>query len=323
VALKDVAEGEGDLTRRLAVRGRDEIGELGRWFNVFAQRLHDVLVDVHRAADLVASASRHLSTTSTELSASAQEQASGLEETAAALEQITTTVKRNAEHALQADHLANGARAVAEKGGDVVRQTVSAMAEINVASKKIAEIITTIDEIAFQTNLLALNAAVEAARAGEHGRGFAVVAAEVRHLAQRSATAAREIKALIQDSVLKVEAGSGLADRSGRTLDQIVGAVQRLTDIVGAIAATSGEQSTGIDQVSRAVTQMDHVTQANAAQTEELSSTAQALAERAQELRELVARFQLDGVAPVDDPNAAGPPPPMLASGRALAETAA
>jgi methyl-accepting chemotaxis protein len=309
--LKDVAEGEGDLTRRLPVTGTDEIGELARSFNTFMQRAHDVILEVRHAADLVSAASHQLSATTGELSASAQEHASGLAETATALEQITVTVKQTADHARQADRLAGGALSLAAKGGDVVREAVGAMTDIDGASRQITDIIGTIDEIAFQTNLLALNAAVEAARAGEQGRGFAVVAAEVRQLAQRSATAAREIKALIRDSVLKVEAGSGLVDRSGRTLVDIVTSVMGVTQIVGEIAAASAQQATGIDQVNRAVTQMDGVTQANAARTEELSATAQALAEQARQLRALVARFKVDEPGP-----ACALPPPT--SGRPL-----
>jgi methyl-accepting chemotaxis protein len=217
-----------------------------------------------------------------------------LEETAASLEEITGTVKQNADNARQANQLAVGSRDTAEKGGEVVTQAVSAMGEINQSSKKIADIITTIDEIAFQTNLLALNAAVEAARAGEQGRGFAVVAAEVRSLAQRSATAAKEIKALIQDSVQKVQDGSELVNKSGQTLQEIVSSVKKVTDIIGEIAAASQEQSGGIDQVNKAVGQMDQVVQSNAAQTEELASTAQSLTAQARQLQALVGRFRIN-----------------------------
>jgi methyl-accepting chemotaxis protein len=217
-------------------------------------------------------------------------------------------VKQNSDSAQQARQLASGSKEVAEKGGSVVGSAVEAMSEINASSKKIAEIITAIDEIAFQTNLLALNAAVEAARAGEQGRGFAVVAAEVRNLAQRSASAAKEIKALIQDSVKKVDAGTELVNRSGATLGEIVNSVKRVTDIVTEIAAASREQSTGIDQVNKAVTQMDSVTQRNASQTEEMSATAQTLTEQAGQLRDLVSRFKLG-----NDGAARGPRPAVAA----------
>jgi methyl-accepting chemotaxis protein len=241
----------------------------------------------------VAAASQHVSAGVAQLSSGSQEQASSLEETAASLEEITGTVKQNADNARQVNQLALGSRDVAERGGQVVDTAVAAMGEINKSSKKIADIITTIDEIAFQTNLLALNAAVEAARAGEQGRGFAVVASEVRNLAQRSATAAKEIKALIQDSVSKVESGSELVNKSGQTLGEIVSSVKRVTDIIGEIATASEEQSSGIDQVNRAVTRMDQVVQTNAAQSEEMSSTAQALTAQAGQLQILVAKFKL------------------------------
>jgi methyl-accepting chemotaxis protein len=284
----------GDLTRRLAVESRDEIGQMATALNQAVEAMNGALAEVQTAADQAASASAQLSDASSHLSSGAQEQASSLEETAASLEEITGTVKQNADNARQANHLAVGSRDVAEKGGEVVADAVRSMGEINAASRKIADIITTIDEIAFQTNLLALNAAVEAARAGEQGRGFAVVASEVRNLAQRSATAARQIKGLIEESVQKVDSGSSLVNRSGETLGEIVSAVKRVTDIIAEIAAASSEQTTGIDQVNKAVAQMDQVTQSNAAQTEQLASTAQALATQAQRLQQLLARFTLD-----------------------------
>ena len=283
----------GDFTGRLDVHGKDEVGQMAAALNQAVDGMQDALHEVRRAADQAASASQQLSAAAEQLSSGAQEQASSLEETAASLEQITGTVKQNADNARHANQLAVGSHDVAEKGGRVVAEAVDAMSEINTSSKKIADIITTIDEIAFQTNLLALNAAVEAARAGEQGRGFAVVAAEVRNLAQRSASAAKEIKGLIQDSVAKVDGGSKLVNKSGETLSEIVSSVKRVTDIIAEIAAASGEQTTGIDQVNKAVTQMDQVTQSNAAQTEELSSTAQSLAAQAQQLQALVARFKL------------------------------
>ena len=291
--LTDLAEGEGDLTKRVPAETDDEIGQLGKSFNRFMDKLHDIVAQSKSAAQQVADASRHLSSAAAQLSSGAQEQASSLEETAASLEEITGTVRQNADNARQASDLASRSRGIAEHGGEVVAHAVDAMGEINQSSKRISDIITTIDEIAFQTNLLALNAAVEAARAGEQGRGFAVVAAEVRNLAQRSAMAAKEIKTLIEDSVMKVEGGSDLVNRSGETLGEIVGSVKRVTEIIAEIAAASAEQTTGIDQVNRAVTQMDQVTQANSAQTEELSSTAQSLATQAEQLQALVGRFKL------------------------------
>jgi methyl-accepting chemotaxis protein len=283
----------GDFTRRLDVESGDELGRLATALNRALEGVRAALQDVRMAAHEAAAVSRQLSVASDRLGSGVQQQAASLEETASSLEEITGTVKQTADNARQANQLAAGARDIADRGGQVVATAVEAMAAINQASKKIADIITTIDEIAFQTNLLALNAAVEAARAGEQGRGFAVVAAEVRNLAQRSATAAKEIKALIHDSVGKVEAGSDLVNQSGRTLEDIVGSVKRVTDIIAEIAAASGEQSTGIDQVNRAVNEMDQAVHANATQTEELSSTAQALASRAHELQALVGRFTL------------------------------
>ena len=294
-AMHGIATGDGDLTQRLDASGHDEVASIARAFNEFVGKIHDVIAHVRQSADGVAQASRELTAASDTISGSAQEQASSLEETAASLEQITSTVRQNADNAQTANQLANSAREVAEKGGSVVSNAVSAMGEINSSSRRIADIITTIDEIAFQTNLLALNAAVEAARAGEQGRGFAVVAAEVRSLAQRSATAAREIKGLIEDSVHKVESGAALVNRSGTTLEEIVTAVKRVTDVVSEIAAASREQSIGIEQVNRAVTQMDQLTQSNAAQTEELSATAGQLSEQAAEVQAQVARFQVSG----------------------------
>jgi len=290
---KDLAEGEGDLTKRLDVQSRDEIGEMAYWFNTFLDKIHKLIGQVKVTAGQVASASQQLSSAASQLSDGSQEQASSLEETAASLEQITATVKQTAHNAKQANQLAAGSRGAADKGGQVVTSAVSAMEEINKSSKKIADIITTIHQIAFQTNLLALNAAVEAARAGEQGRGFAVVATEVRSLAQRSATAAKEIRELIQDSVAKVDAGSALVNESGQTLQEIVAAVKQVTDIIGEIAAGAQEQSAGIDQVNLGVNQMDHVVQSNAAQTEQLSATAQSMDEQARQLQALVGRFKL------------------------------
>jgi methyl-accepting chemotaxis protein len=291
--VREIAEGAGDLTKRLQVSGRDEIAELRRWFNVFMEQLNAIIGQVNGLAVQVAGASRQIAAASGALSTGSQEQASSIEETAASLEEMTGTVKQNADNAQQANDLASRSWKTAEKGREVVSLAVHSMTEITRASQQVSEIIAVIDEIAFQTNLLALNAAVEAARAGEQGRGFAVVAAEVRSLAQRSAVAAKEIKELIRDSVAKVEQGSGLVTRSGQTLEEIVGSVRQVTDIIREIAAASEEQSQGIDQVNKAMGQLDQVVQATAAQTEELSSTARALSAQADDLHALVGRFRL------------------------------
>jgi methyl-accepting chemotaxis protein len=271
---------------------------LARWFNVSLDRIHEIIREVRQAASQAATASAQLSTAAAQLSTGVQEQASSLEETAASLEEITGTVRQNADSARQASRIALSSRETAEKGGHVVTAAVNAMQDINSSSRKIADIVTLIDEIAFQTNLLALNAAVEAARAGEQGRGFAVVAAEVRGLAQRSAAAASEIKTLIQDSLHKVENGSTLVTQSGRALEEIVASVKLMTDHTAEIAAASQEQSRGIDQVGKAIVQMEQVTQANAAQTEQVASTAHALAAQASQLQVLVGRFRLQDATP-------------------------
>lgn len=285
---------------------------LGYWIASWFSR---AVSEVDEIANTVASASQQLAAASEQLSSGAQQSASSLEETASSLEEITATVRQNADNADQANQLANSSRETAENGGQVVAQAVTAMSEINQASRNIADIITTIDEIAFQTNLLALNAAVEAARAGEQGRGFAVVAGEVRNLAQRSASAAREIKGLIENSVQKVEAGSVLVNKSGETLGAIVTSVKRVTDIVAEIAAASREQTVGIEQINKAVAQMDQVTQSNASQTEEMSGTAVALSGQAEQLQAVVAQFNLNRqAAPTPSRAAAYAAPTTLSS---------
>lgn len=289
--LRQVAE--GDLTASLDMHSGDEVGKMAEALNTAVRRLNETMQQVITSAANASSYSQQLAAASEAIASGAQEQAASLEETSASLEQITAAVRQSADNAQQASQLAAGSKDSALLGQDVVAKAITAMSEINAASAKISDIISTIDEIAFQTNLLAVNAAVEAARAGDEGRGFAVVASEVRSLAQRSSGAAKEIKVLIQDSLRKVEAGSALVNRSGETLQGIVGSVKRVTDIVGEIAASSGEQSTGIEQVNSAMTQVDRVTQSNSAQTEELSATAQSLSEQSTQLLELVSTFNL------------------------------
>ncbi len=293
--VNSMADGNFDV--EIPDLGNDPVGQVAGALQQAVSSIKDALLEVRDVASTVSSAAEQLTGVAQEITSGAQTQASSLEETASSLEEITSTVKQNSDNAQQARQLANGSRDIAEKGGSVVSEAVQAMSEINQSSKKIADIITTIDEIAFQTNLLALNAAVEAARAGEQGRGFAVVAAEVRNLAQRSASAAKEIKNLIQDSVRKVENGTDLVNRSGSTLSEIVSSVKRVTDIVSEIAAASKEQLTGVEQVNKAVSQMDRVTQGNAAQTEEMSGTAAALLSHSVQLSELVNRFRLESEA--------------------------
>jgi methyl-accepting chemotaxis protein-1 (serine sensor receptor) len=248
---------------------------------------------VRSGSESIASATKQIAAGNVDLSSRTEEQASALQQTASSMEELTGTVRQNADNARQASTLAANASQIAGKGSAVVSQVVETMGEINRSSAKIADIISIIEGIAFQTNILALNAAVEAARAGEEGRGFAVVAGEVRSLAQRSSAAAKEIKELIDTSVLRVQTGTTLVDEAGRTMSEISGAVQRVTDIMGEIAAASEEQKNGIEQVARAVTQMDEVTQQNAALVEEAAAAAQSLEDQAAKLREVVAVFQL------------------------------
>jgi len=284
----------GDLGSRIDLGGKSGFFEaMSRGVNQLADNMAEVVSRVKRVAAEVHRGADEISAGNANLSQRTEEQSSSLEETASSMEEMTTTVKQNADNAAQANQLALAARDQAEKGGTVVSQAVSAMTGINEASKKIADIIGVIDDIAFQTNLLALNAAVEAARAGEQGRGFAVVASEVRSLAGRSATAAKEIKELIQDSVRKVEDGSVLVTQSGQTLEKIVASVKKVSDIVAEIAAASREQSSGIEQVNRAVMQMDELTQQNAALVEEATAASQAMVEQVRGLNEMLGRFQV------------------------------
>jgi methyl-accepting chemotaxis protein len=284
---------QGDLTDHMTSTCEGDFEQMKVSLNSAIQNLTATLMTVRTAAESVSTGAEEITKGNEDLSQRTSEQASSLEETSSAMEEMTSTVKQNADNAKQANQLAIAARDVADKGGAVTTKAVEAMGEINKSSKKIADIITVIDEIAFQTNLLALNAAVEAARAGEHGRGFAVVAAEVRNLAQRSATAAKEIKGLINESIQRVTDGSSLVDQSGKTLDEIVSSVKRVTDIIAEITAASQEQASGIDQVNKAIMQMDETTQQNAALVEEATSASQSMKEQARELMGQVGSFKL------------------------------
>ncbi len=289
---------EGNLSNRVERAGKTGFFEtLAVGMNSLLDNFGEVITRIKAAAAEVHSGADEISKGNTALSQRTEEQASSLEETASSMEEMTSTVKQTADNAMEANQLAIAARDQASRGGEVVGAAVTAMGGINQSSRKIADIIGVIDEIAFQTNLLALNAAVEAARAGEQGRGFAVVANEVRALASRSATAAKEIKTLIQDSVGKVEEGARLVDESGKALNEIVLAVKKVTDIVSEIAAASQEQSTGIEQVNRAVMQMDEVTQQNAALVEQAAAASESIVEQAQALNHLISRYQVDGTA--------------------------
>ncbi|MFY3136141.1 methyl-accepting chemotaxis protein [Achromobacter xylosoxidans] len=284
----------GDFTGRIEVRSTNEIGQLFAAIKRMQESLTRTVATVRRGVDEINVGSREISAGNTDLSSRTEEQAASLEETAASMEELASTVKQNADNARQANQLAASASDVAERGGAAVAEVVNTMQGISASSRKISEIVSVIDGIAFQTNILALNAAVEAARAGEQGKGFAVVAGEVRSLAQRSAQAAKEIKGLIEDSVSKVGAGSQQVERAGATMQEIVASVKRVTDIMGEISAASEEQSSGIDQVNRAVSQMDEVTQQNAALVEEAAAAAGSLQEQAQRLAEAVAVFKIN-----------------------------
>ena len=286
----------GDLSSRVPLTGKTgAIASLCDGVNALMDKMTEVIVQVREAGDTINTAAGEISTGNNDLSQRTEEQASSLEETAASMEELASTVKNNAENAKQANQLAAAASGVAIKGGEVVGQVVSTMSAINSSSKKIEDIISVIDGIAFQTNILALNAAVEAARAGEQGRGFAVVAGEVRNLAQRSATAAKEIKDLIADSVSKTAEGTAQVEQAGKTMQEIVSSVQRVTNIMGEISAASSEQSAGIDQVNTAITSMDEVTQQNAALVEQAAAAAESLVEQAGSLIDVVSVFKLYG----------------------------
>ncbi|NUT59902.1 methyl-accepting chemotaxis protein [Herbaspirillum sp. C9C3] len=289
----------GDLTTRIEPHSRDETGQLMAALRKMNDNLVDIVTGVRRSTDSIATASGEIASGNMDLSSRTEQQAGSLEETASAMEEMTSTVRQNADNARQANQLAATASQVALQGGEIVGRVVTTMEEINQSSRKIVDIIGVIDGIAFQTNILALNAAVEAARAGEQGRGFAVVASEVRSLAQRSAAAAKEIKGLISDSVAKVEGGSLLVAEAGHTMEQVVSSVRSVTDIVGEISAASVEQSTGIEEINRAVGQMDQSTQQNAALVEQAAAAAGALQEQAATLASAISIFRLAQTATV------------------------
>jgi len=284
---------QGNLTDQMKNPCEGNLEQIKSSLNGTVSKLRMTLTAMRESAESVATGADQIIKGNEDLSQRTSQQAASLEETSSAMEEITSTVKQSADNAKQANQLAMAARDVANKGGAVTTKAVQAMAEINQSSKKISDIITVIDEIAFQTNLLALNAAVEAARAGEHGRGFAVVATEVRNLAQRSALAAKEIKGLIHESMARVEEGSDLVNRSGKTLEEIVASVKHVSDIIAEISAASQEQASGIDQVNMAVIQMDQTTQQNAALVEETTSASQSLTGQAKELMGMVAAFKI------------------------------
>jgi methyl-accepting chemotaxis protein len=285
----------GDLSRSIEARSGDETGALLRALRHMNDSLVAIVSEVRSGTDTIATASSEISAGNLDLSSRTEQQAGSLEETAAAVEELTGTVRQNADNARQASQLSVTASEVAVQGGAVVSQVVQTMGAINESAKKIVDIISVIDGIAFQTNILALNAAVEAARAGEQGRGFAVVASEVRTLAQRSANAAKEIKELITASVDKVDSGTRLVDQAGATMEQVVGSIRRVTDIVADIASASAEQSAGIEQVNKAIGDMDATTQHNAALVEQSAAAAKALQEQASRLASTVSVFRLDG----------------------------
>ena len=291
--MMDIAQGEANLSARLPVNSRDEVGDIAFWFNEFVSNLEDVITKVKKAAMQVDIATQEVASGSQGLSQATQEQASSIEEVAATIEEMTSSIKQNASNASQGREKAQTMVQMANSSGDASQELVRGMTDISEASKKIGDIIVTVNEVAFQTNLLALNAAVEAARAGEHGKGFAVVAEEVRALAQRSAEAARQIKDLIEDTVNKVDAGDNMVKKSGESLEKIISHIEDLSLTMEEIAAASSEQASGVDELNRAVSQIDNTTQQNASTVEELASTSDNLSNESNDLAETVERFKV------------------------------
>ena len=305
----------GDLTSQIEPRGRDEAAELLAALREMNDGLARMVMQIRTGSESIAVGANQVAAGNQQLSSRTEEHASSLEETASTLEEFTTTVRQNAEHAKQASSLAGTASATAEKGGEVVSKVVTTMQEVTTSSKRISDIIGVIDGISFQTNILALNAAVEAARAGEQGRGFAVVASEVRNLAQRSAASAKEIRGLIEDSVGRVENGARLVEQAGKTMDELVASVKRVAEIMTEIAAASHEQSSGIEQINRAITQMDNVVQMNASLVEEATAAATSMANQATGLARSVAQFRLEeGQLPVLSASQPAAPAPLAAT---------
>jgi methyl-accepting chemotaxis protein len=293
-ALRDISEGDADLTKRIPREKTDEFNDVADGFNTFIERLQKIIAQVSQSISTISSASNEIASGNMDLSSRTESQASSLEETAASMEEMTSTVKQNAENAQMANRMVGTAAEVASKGGAVVAQVVQTMGSINHSSRKIVDIISVIDGIAFQTNILALNAAVEAARAGEQGRGFAVVASEVRSLAGRSSAAAKEIKTLIDESVANVGVGTKLVDEAGATMTEIVDSVRKVTGIMAEIQSASDEQTLGISQINEAIRQMDNNTQQNAALVEQAAAAASSMQSQAANLAQAVSVFKLD-----------------------------
>ncbi|HQI01271.1 MAG TPA: methyl-accepting chemotaxis protein [Deltaproteobacteria bacterium] len=299
--MKDIAQGDADLSVRLPVLSNDEVGDIAHWFNEFISKIEEVIMSVKLAAVQVDAATQEVAAGSQGLSQVTQEQASAVEEVAATIEQMTSSIKQNASNAEQGREKAQSMVRTANESGEASQQLVRGMGEISEASKKIGDIIVTVNEVAFQTNLLALNAAVEAARAGEHGKGFAVVAEEVRALAQRSAEAAKQIKNLIEDTVMKISAGDTMVKKSRASLEEIISYIENLSQTMEEIAAASSEQASGVDELNRAISQIDCTTQQNSATVEELASTSDNLSNEARHLANIVERFKVSTIIETGD----------------------